>query len=272
MLQKFLTYLVVSPFKKFIWKRWYNLLTSTLIDKQITFMNYGYVDLSPDVKLLELNADDRREIYCAQLYHYVANAVPLNGCDVLEVGCGRGGGSSYIMRYLQPKTMTGVDFSERNIAFCQKYHVIPQLQFCIGDAESLPFPDCSFDVVVNIESSHCYADIEKFFDEAFRVIRPNGQFLFADFRENNAIDDIRKFLEKSGFKIIKSELITQNVLKAMDLENDRKLSIINQEISKYFQTIASWFAGCQDTPIYEGLKNRDLEYFCYVLQKPPIQS
>ncbi|WP_232435773.1 class I SAM-dependent methyltransferase [Rivularia sp. PCC 7116] len=231
-------------------------------------MNYGYVDLSPDVNNLELSAEEREEIYCAQLYHHVANAVPLNGCDVLEVGCGRGGGSSYIMRSLEPKTMTGIDFSEKNIAFCQKLDVISGLNFCVGDAELLPFTDSSFDVVVNIESSHCYAAVEKCFDEVFRVIRPRGYFLFADFRPSNVIDNIRKSLEISGFKVIKDGLITENVLKAMDLDNTRRLTVISQDIPKYLQGIARWFAESKDSPIYEEFKNRKSEYFCYVLQKP----
>ena len=73
MLKNFLTYLVESPFRKFVWKRWYNLLTSKHVDTKFTFMNYGYVDLSPDAKSLELNANDQKELYCAQLYHHVTN-------------------------------------------------------------------------------------------------------------------------------------------------------------------------------------------------------
>lgn len=74
----------------------------------------------------------------------------------------------------------------------------------------------------------------------------------------------------AGFKIIKSELITENVLQAMDLENERKIIVIKQNVAKPLQNIFQWFAGCQETPIYDGLKNRDIEYFCYVLQKPGI--
>ena len=264
--QQFVLYLVDSPLKKLIWKRWYNLLTSNVANNKITFMNYGYVDLEQDIKPL-LSDYEQEELYSAQLYHHVANAISINGLDVLEVGCGRGGGSSYITRYLHPKTMTGVDFSERNIKFCQKNHVIPQLNFCIGDAESLEFADCSFDAVVNVESSHCYASIENFFSGVYRVLRPNGHFLFADFRSKDEIDNIKGLLQSSGFKILKSEIITDNVVKAMDLDNERKLTLIKQNGSKYLQELLSWFAGCQESPIYKALKNRDVEYFCYVLQK-----
>ncbi|BAZ42845.1 hypothetical protein NIES4101_88150 [Calothrix sp. NIES-4101] len=129
--------------------------------------------------------------------------------------------------------MTGVDLSASNIAFCQKQHIVPQLNFCIGDAECLQFADYSFDAVVNVESSHCYASIENFFAEVFRVLRPNGHFLFTDFRPKADINKIQKLLENSGFKILKSEKITGNVMKAMDIENERKLTIINENVPKY---------------------------------------
>lgn len=51
-----------------------------------------------------------------------------------------------------------------------------------GDAEKLPLADASFDAVLNVESSHCYGNVETFFREAARVLRPDGRFLFADFR------------------------------------------------------------------------------------------
>ncbi|MEM9926733.1 MAG: class I SAM-dependent methyltransferase [Cyanobacteria bacterium P01_D01_bin.50] len=234
---------------------------------EITFLNYGYVDLNSHEKQLELKDSEQNEVYCAQLYHHVASFIPLNTLDVLEIGCGRGGGSSYIQRYLHPQTMTGVDLSENNIKFCQKQHIVPHLKFCVGDAESLQFPDCSFDAVVNVESSHCYPSIEKFFAEVFRVLRPNGHFLYTDFRPKTEINNIKEQLELSGFKILKSEIITENVIKAMDIENERKLATIAQNFPKYLQEIGTWFAACQGTPIYEGFKNGDAEYFYYALQK-----
>lgn len=35
----------------------------------------------------------------------------LKGQNVLEVGCGRGGGLSYISRYLTPNLCIGIDYS-----------------------------------------------------------------------------------------------------------------------------------------------------------------
>jgi ubiquinone/menaquinone biosynthesis C-methylase UbiE len=65
---------------------------------------------------------------------------------------------------------------------CIEHIGIPGLTFKSGAAEALPFDDESFDVVINIESSHCYQSIAKFLSSVHRVLRPNGYFAFAEFR------------------------------------------------------------------------------------------
>ncbi|WP_299487994.1 class I SAM-dependent methyltransferase [Acaryochloris sp. IP29b_bin.137] len=269
MLNNFLAQPNRFPLRRMFWRFWYNYFASRYQDINIVLMNYGYTDFRTE--RLQLDRTDERERYCIQLYHYVTHAVPLEGLDVLEVGCGRGGGASYMRRYLNPQSVTGIDFSASNIHFCRQRHQMPGLEFSVDDAESLSLPDHSFDAVVNIESSHCYRQTEHFFSEVFRVLRPQGYFLFADFRPQDAVDATRKQLIKAGFSILKQEAITANVLAAMDLENERKLDIIKTNIPTYFHGLARWFAGIQGSPVYEAFNQGDLEYWCYILQRshPP---
>ena len=58
-----------------------------------------------------------------------------------------------------------------------------------GNAESLPFPDESFDAVINVEASHAYPHFDRFLPELTRVLRPRGHFLYADFRGFLEFDD-----------------------------------------------------------------------------------
>ena len=58
-----------------------------------------------------------------------------------------------------------------------------------GDAQNLPFPDESFDAVINVEASHIYPNFERFLGEVARVLRPGGHFLYADFRNRDGIPD-----------------------------------------------------------------------------------
>jgi ubiquinone/menaquinone biosynthesis C-methylase UbiE len=70
---------------------------------------------------------------------------------------------------LHPASYTGLDFNPDGIAFAKKRHNLPGLDFVHGDAENLPFPDESFDVVLNVEASHAYPHFDRFLSELVRV-------------------------------------------------------------------------------------------------------
>ena len=143
----------------------------------VTFLNYGYVSLDSRGSSLKLRPEDEQNRLKIQLYHRVVGSIDVRGKDVLEVGCGRGGGASFVMRYLGPRTVTGLDLAALAVVFCRRRHRVEGLTFTKGDAQNLPIPDESFDVVVNVESSHTYPSFERFLREVARVLRPGGHFL-----------------------------------------------------------------------------------------------
>jgi ubiquinone/menaquinone biosynthesis C-methylase UbiE len=61
------------------------------------------------------------------------------------------------------------------------------VEFVLGDAQALPFPDHSFDFVICQFGFMFLPDKQKGFNEAWRVLKPGGQFLFLtwDKAENN---------------------------------------------------------------------------------------
>src|SRR6185436_8723576 len=89
-------------FRRIIWKPIYETLAKRIRIKDWHFMNYGF---SPEAKqkLPELLPQDEINRYPIQLYHFLAKKTEIEGKEVLEVGSGRGGGSSYISRYLRPE-------------------------------------------------------------------------------------------------------------------------------------------------------------------------
>ncbi len=150
------------------------------VGNDVVFFNFGYEEDPP--LGLPLSAADEQNRYGIQLYHQTASQIDLTGKKVLEVSCGAGGGASYIVRTLGPASYTGLDLNPASIELCQKRHQLPGLDFVQGDAMNLPFPDASFDVVLNVEASHQYPDFPKFLDEVVRVLRPGGDFLYTDSR------------------------------------------------------------------------------------------
>jgi len=100
---------------------WYIRLAAIDRDADMLLMNYGWAALDENQPRLELLPEDEKDRYCIQLYHRTAAAIDLRGLDVLEVGCGRGGGASYIQRYLAPHSMTGLDRTAPGIRFCKRH-------------------------------------------------------------------------------------------------------------------------------------------------------
>ncbi len=232
-----------------------------------TFMNFGYAHLTDEDPAPTLAANDESDRFCIQLYHHVAGAVNLTGLRVLEIGSGRGGGSAYIKRCLQPHTMIGIDFSPNAVKLCHKTYIMEGLLFLPGNAENLPFDDQSFDAVINVESSHCYGAMERFLAEVRRVLRRGGHFLFADFRDQERMPELESQLAGTGMQIHRKRDITANVVGALDQDHARKLAQIRQGSPKLLTGLLEQFAGMKGTRIYQRFKNRLSIYQSFVLQK-----
>ena len=55
-------------------------------------------------------------------------------------------------------------------------------QILQGLATDIPLQNDTVDLILNVESSHCYGDQPRFLQECFRILRPGGYLLWADLR------------------------------------------------------------------------------------------
>ncbi|MBC8101605.1 MAG: methyltransferase domain-containing protein [Cytophagales bacterium] len=259
--------------KRTLWRRWYQFLARGYTQEDWTFMNYGYgvaaspgdAQYAPPLPLDEADEPDRCAI---QLYDRVVGEADLKGKDVAEIGSGRGGGSAYIARSRQPKTMLGIDFSENAVTFSRRRHSAPNLGFEQGDAENLAFGDATFDAILNVESSHCYGSMERFLSEVVRVLRPGGVFLWTDMRPKSEREATRAQFQAAGLTLLSETNITPNVLLGLDQVNDRKRATISRFVPRYLLPWFEDFAGVRGTRVYESLRRGDVEYWRCTLQKP----
>ena len=219
-----------------------------------------------DFRPLKLDPRDEADRYSIQLYQRVRNAADLHGKQVLEIGSGRGGGASFIARYLQPDSITAVDLSAAAIRLCRRTHGNERLRFMQGDAENLPVPSGSFDVVLNVESSHCYPSMDRFLGEVDRILRPDGLFLFADFRRR---EDMPLLVEQIGkrFAIVEQEFITDNVVRALELDSDRRTQLIQKRAPAFLHNGLGVFASVVGSPTFEVFSAGKLQYVRFVLRK-----
>jgi ubiquinone/menaquinone biosynthesis C-methylase UbiE len=250
--------------REWIFQIWYWYVNYVDKNAEVLFMNYGYSD--PGQKV-ELEPHDEPNRFSVQLYHLLANSIDLTNKKIIEIGCGRGGGLSYIMRKFNPSAATGVDLDSRAVNFNNKHYKIDGLSFQQADAQNLPMEDNSFDVLFNVESSHRYPDISSFFKEVRRILKPQGYFLYTDFRYDYEMPEFEQLLKMSGLNIIKEELITPQVVEALNCDDGRRRKLIEKLSPRILHDIALNFAGTVGSETYNQFAERKYVYFFYVLQK-----
>ena len=191
---------------------------------------------------LPLAESDEPNRYSIQLYHRTATKVDLTGKRVLEVSCGHGGGASYLMRTQGPAAYTGLDLNPVGLDFCRKKHQLPCLDFVHGSAEELPFADQSFDAVINIEASHCYARFPQFLAEVARVLRPGGHFLYADVRRRGDLAKWEEEMSDAPMRLMSERVINEEVARGVDkiylamFEKQRGIvPFLNSKMFEYIQ-------------------------------------
>jgi ubiquinone/menaquinone biosynthesis C-methylase UbiE len=254
-----------SWFKKIMNKYWYPFVTRWWGEDDVTFLNWGYEEDPP--MGLPLAPSDEPNRYCIQLYHRTATQADLSGKQVLEVSCGHGGGGAYLSRTLHPASYTGLDFNPDGIAFAKERHNLPELDFVHGDAESLPFPDESFDAVINVEASHAYPHFDRFLPEMARVLRPGGHFLYADFRGYLEFSEWEEALAGMPLRMVSERVINTEVLRGLDKNSTQYLELIGRRVPKVLRPISRLFAGAPGTLMYRELQRGRLSYRMYCFTK-----
>lgn len=196
----------------------YEEVSEQLPSSELIFLNYGYVDAASEPCRWIAPKDRRHKLHLSLVKH-VMSGVELVGRTVLEVGSGRGGNCYYLSQYTGAKKVYGIDLCEANVRFCRAVHRLPNVSFLRGDAEQLPFGNETFDVVLNLESSHCYPHFERFLAEVHRVLKPRGMFCCADlwFLEFLELDwkQRKKALDSAPFSLISEEDISEPVFQAL---------------------------------------------------------
>lgn len=152
----------------------------------------------------------------------IDNALVRPGDNVLDVGCGTGEVTLLAKSRAKEGRVYGIDPAPEMIEVARKKAARKNLEidFRVGVIESLPFPDASIDVVTSSLMMHHLPDDLKVrgLAEVYRVLKPGGHLLIADFMNptsslvnhlflaftqhralKSGIEDLRRLLTKAGF-------------------------------------------------------------------------
>ncbi len=108
----------------------------------------------------------------------------IEGCEVLDIGCGLGVIDELLVRQYRARSVVGIDIDPALLNDMQRRIERAGLASRIRgqkvDVGPLPFPAASFDVVFSKDSMVQIPDKPAIYAEVLRVLRPGGRFIASD--------------------------------------------------------------------------------------------
>ena len=162
----------------------------------------------------------------------------VKGKDVLDLGCGVGYGSDYLMKECDPKSVVGVDISKKAIDFAKSHYKRKGLKFLISGAENILLPDKSVDVAIALELVEHVDDCKKVLSEVKRILRKEGVFIVSTPRKKEAPQSafhtheftLEEFNEVLSSRFSPVKFYSQNRLHIAVITNDYTFSRGFEEI------------------------------------------
>ena len=181
---------------------------------------------------------------------------PLNGINILDIGCG-GGLLSEPLTRLGAK-VTGIDASEQNIKVAKAHLKKSKLKINYHNTTPENFKlKRKFDVVLNMEIIEHVGDVSYFMNKTSNLVKKNGimfvatinktlkSYIFAIIGAEYILkwlpvgthewdkflnpDDLNKFCEKNSLKLIKIDGVKYNPLKdSWYLSKDKSINYITE--------------------------------------------
>ncbi|MFH5231983.1 class I SAM-dependent methyltransferase [Antrihabitans spumae] len=128
-----------------------------------------------------ISYDERCIDYARGRFDAVAGEQPLPYERALELGCGTGFFLLNLMQGGVAKTGSVTDLSPGmvKVALRNAESLALPVDGRVADAETIPYEDNTFDLVVGHAVLHHIPDVEQALREVLRVLKPGGRFVFA---------------------------------------------------------------------------------------------
>lgn len=111
-------------------------------------------------------------IYAEHVTRYLAANPVVKGKVVLDIASGSGYGTKMLAE--KAAFVYGVDVNEVAVNYSKKHFSGKNIEYLVGDGESIPLEDNSVDVVATFETIEHIKDYKQFLNEVDRVLRQDG--------------------------------------------------------------------------------------------------
>jgi len=132
------------------------------------FLNFGYFE--PDTK-------DQKEA-CENLMEKLLACIANKSGNILDVACGKGATTAYLLRHYKPQDVVGINISDQQLDFARRN--APGVTFINMSATEMDFPDNSFDNIICVEAIFHFVTRLDFLASALRLLKPGGAIVFTD--------------------------------------------------------------------------------------------
>jgi ubiquinone/menaquinone biosynthesis C-methylase UbiE len=127
-----------------------------------------------------ISYDERCVSYARDRFTHVAGADGWPYANALEIGCGTG---FFLLNLMQAGVIakghvTDISPGMVEAALRNARSLDLDVTGRVGDAETIPYDDATFDLVVGHAMLHHVPDVEQALREVLRVLRPGGRFVF----------------------------------------------------------------------------------------------
>lgn len=193
-----------------------------------TWIDYSWVWNARNTHALHFGFYDENarthDVAIANLNRKLADLAEIDATKrVFDAGCGIAGSCIWLAseRGAEVVGLTIVESQwKKGLSNVKKHQLSDKIQLHVGDYCHTSFPSESFDVVWAIESQCHAADKADFYKEAYRLLKPGGHLVIADYMRSlrpdfrEAESDLRKLLVKPttklDFETIDGEVLLAN--------------------------------------------------------------
>tara|TARA_Y100000816_G_C26062894_1_gene558311 strand:+ start:80 stop:901 length:822 start_codon:yes stop_codon:yes gene_type:complete len=193
---------------------------------QSSFLHYGFWDDPENVELSSLSLQDVKNAQYRYIDH-LASFIPKETKTILDVGCGIGGNTSFLLKKGYSLEALSPDSYQKSV-IKERFNQNVTFHHCkFEDFES----KAVFDLLLESESA-CYIDINKGFKKAREVLREGGYLLASDYfvfykddskslhlKSSHDMNKYLKTAKENGFALIKQYDQTDNTMLTLDYAN-----------------------------------------------------